>query len=410
MTACIGIRSEADLAAALSAGGVPGIGHDTASGKGDLLVLENDITLQSAITMSTVTPFTLVSGPGTSRTLTRGSAASVIALPAGASLTLGGESGELIINNAGLPGGMFRKGGGTPPGTASFGNLVFGRNASVINAACSVTTSGEWAAAVQAVNESLGGCVIDVAGSFYLPASGDPVNPNLESGADLTLKGSGTINQESGISGEVLIVNSGVTLTLDGPTLCGNATDGSVVHIASGGIFTLKNGIIRGGTSSIGGGGVFVYGTFFMSGGTITGNTAPQGSGVINGGVFYMSGGEISENTSSLAQGAAVSTSGDFFMSGGTITRNEGIGCSGVYVIYETFTMSGGTITNNTSTSPTADGVGVYISSGGSFICNLPVPQSSISGNTNAGGMEANVYVDGAGGEIIINGAPGTGW
>jgi hypothetical protein len=412
MTACIGIKSEADLSAALGAGGLPGIGHDTTSGKGDLLVLEKDITLNSAVTLSTAAPFTLVSEPGARRTLTRWSAASVIALPAGASLTLGGESGELIINNAGQPGGMFRK-GGSLFGTAGFGDLVLGSSASIINAACSVTTSGEWAAAVQAVNESLaldGGYIIDIGtSSFSLPTSGDSANPRLRSGAVLALKGSGTINQQSGSSGDFLAIDSGVTLTLDGPTLSGNTTDGSVVFVAGGATFTLKNGIIRGGVSSTGGGGVFVSGTFSMSGGTITGNTASQGSGVMNGdgGVFNMSGGEISLNTSSLAEGAAVSTSGDFFMSGGTITRNESSGCSGVYVIFGgIFTMSGGTITNNTSTSLTAVGIGVHISSTGSFICNLPAPQSSISANTKPDGTEANVY----GGEIIINGVPGTWW
>jgi hypothetical protein len=288
MTACIGIRSEADLAAALSVGGLPGIGHDIASG--DLMVLENDIT--------------------------------------------------------------------TGPITAAPGNY--------------------------------------------------------------TLTGSGTINQQSGSSGNFLTVNSGVTLTLDGPTLHGSTTNGSVVRVEDGGTFALKNGIIRGGTGdgSSGGGGVMVYGTFFMSGGIITGNTASQGSGVMNrdGGTFYMSGGEISENTSPPSLGAVI-TMGDFFMSGGTITRNRGgssdTSCSGVFVLDGTFTMSGGTITNNTSDSDSsaAGGVGVYIR-GGRFICDLPAAQSSVSGNTRAGGEAANVYnVAGIGGEIIINGVPGTtGW
>jgi hypothetical protein len=96
----------------------------------------------------------------------------------------------------------------------------------------------------------------------------------------------------------------------------------SLVGMGVGGEFVLKSGAIRGNTRISGewsnGGGVAVdCGTFVMSGGRISGNSAlgeTDGAGgggvkVSNGGTFTMSGGEISGNTTggkNWSEGAGV--------------------------------------------------------------------------------------------------------
>jgi uncharacterized repeat protein (TIGR02543 family) len=163
-----------------------------------------------------------------------------------------------------------------------------------------------------------------------------------------------------GSNGSLFTVGSGVTLILDNNvTLLGKSNNAPLVRVASGGTLEMKAGSkISGNTSSSSsyyGGGVYVSGTFIMSGGTISGNSVSSssssyGGGVyVSGGTFIMSGGTISGNTSSSS-----SSSSSYASYGG-----------GVYVS-GTFTMSGGTISGNTASSSYAYayGGGVYVGSG----------------------------------------------
>ncbi|MDR1901800.1 MAG: hypothetical protein LBQ88_05885 [Treponema sp.] len=176
--------------------------------------------------------------------------------------------------------------------------------------------------------------------------------------------------------GPSLTVDSGVTLTLDNNlTLQGrNGNADALVWVDNGGMLVMNAGSkVSGNTSSSYGGGVFVSGgTFTMSGGTISGNTASSGGGggggvFVSGGTFTMSGGTISGNTASSASvgkggGVYVSSGGTFTMSGGTISGNTASSSfgGGVYVYLGAFTMSGGTISGNSS----ASGGGVAVTSG----------------------------------------------
>jgi hypothetical protein len=117
------------------------------------------------------------------------------------------------------------------------------------------------------------------------------------------------------------------TLIIDGPvTLVGrNAADNGanntapVVYLYSNAALEMKNGTITCNASE-GGGGVYVQnGSFTMSGGKISGNTAQRsGGGVsVSGGTFTMTGGVISGNTAQ--SGGGVGVYGSFAKSGGTI-------------------------------------------------------------------------------------------
>ena len=250
-----------------------------------------------------------------------------------------------------------------------------------------------WFTAISAEDGTLNG------GNYYLPY-------------DVTLTNNITIDSE-------------VTLCLNGHILRGNG-NGSVITINSDAHFTLcdcskeQTGLVTGGSgiirrNDVYGGGVYVYGTFIMNGGTIAGNNATirewgsttelfsaNGGGVYiaSGAIFIMNGGEISDNTAeadvpayeSFAYGGGVYVDGTFTMNDGTITGNDvwtadDANGGGVYV-NGTFTMNGGTITGNTTEYN--DGGGIFINGGAEFT----MENGTIAGNT-ASDEGGGVYVDG---------------
>jgi len=162
------------------------------------------------------------------------------------------------------------------------------------------------------------------------------------------------------------------------------------------GTFKLLGGRI---SNNINGGGVVNWGTFILSGGEITGNTASSGGGVYNSwpSVFEMMGGKISNNNATATHmsggGGGVSIGGSyaekcvFVMSGGEITGNTapaGDG-GGVHNHGGKFTMAGGKISGNTAYT----GGGVY-----GYAHIFEWIGGEISGNTFTGlyGEGANVY------------------
>ena len=166
----------------------------------------------------------------------------------------------------------------------------------------------------------------------------------------------------------ILVGNDGV-LRLDGiiVTHKKGATD-SGVHVLTklqgknSGILYLYSGEISGNTvnNSLYGGGVVNAGTFIMTGGKITGNSAEScGGGVYNSGIFEMSGGEISGNTAGGGGGVCNGYYAQFTMSGGVISGNTAsVDGGGVYtVMYSEFIMLGGEISGNSA----EEGGGVYI-------------------------------------------------
>jgi hypothetical protein len=164
------------------------------------------------------------------------------------------------------------------------------------------------------------------------------------------------------------VYNVGVTFSMSGGKISNN-TYGVYAYY---GIFTMDNGKISdntnngvlinsygtfsmsGGEISNNGGGVGNDGTFTMTNGVITGNTARSnnGGGVRNGGTFSMSGGEISNNiiTGNVGGGGGVWTSGTFTMTGGEISKNTATNGGGIYVDNGNFNLYSGKITGNTAT------------------------------------------------------------
>ena len=157
----------------------------------------------------------------------------------------------------------------------------------------------------------------------------------------------GLADEDARPNGHVIAVNGNLTLI-----------DSSTGHI----------GKITGGNTNGPGGGVYNYGMFTMSGGTITGCSASQGGGVFvaQNGTFNMNDGTI-KTCKAKSDGGGVYNYGTFTMSGGTITNcfelnvtSDNIRGGGVFVAQNgTFTMSGGTI-SGCSTKNQCGAVYVY--------------------------------------------------
>jgi len=171
------------------------------------------------------------------------------------------------------------------------------------------------------------------------------VRPNVT----FILENNITLQGHNGNNNNIVNVEGGTFRMNTGSAIIGNSSYGGV-YVGSG-TFEMTDGIISGNgrSTSFMGGGVDVRGTFNMSGGTITGNTASKGGGVYVNGTFNMTGGNISGNRAAKGGGVYRGSRGKFTMRGGTVagnTANEnggGICVEGGYGAV--FTKTGGIIT-----------------------------------------------------------------
>jgi hypothetical protein len=243
----------------------------------------------------------------------------------------------------------------------------------------------------------------------------------------ITLKGKGamrTLTLRS--AGSLFSIDSGVKLILgDNITLSGiGANTAALVTVNTGGTLEMNDGAkISGNTNSSAyvaySGGVYVgsSGTFTMSGGEISGNTASAshyyadvyayGGGVyVASGNFTMSGGKISGNTASASASSYYSSSYgyssyDVYAYGG-----------GVHMASGNFTMSGGEISGNTaSASSSSSSVYVYAYGGGVYVASYGTFSKTSAGGTiygsNATDTTLRNSVSRTGGSSYHSGANG---
>lgn len=191
---------------------------------------------------------------------------------------------------------------------------------------------------------------------------------------------SGKITHAEGATG-CGVSNQG-TFYMYGGSISGNARLG----VENDGTFNMYGGSISGNTEI----GVDNFVTFNLYGGSISGNE----SGLYTGTAFTMYGGSISGNTS-----GGVFNFDTFNLYGGSITNNSTSNENGGGVYNEgTFTMTDGTISGNTvesTGSKDACGGGVY-NNGGTFTMS----GGTISGNT----VKSTGSKDACGGGVYNNG------
>ena len=169
------------------------------------------------------------------------------------------------------------------------------------------------------------------AGDTIKLSSNTEVHATLQITKNLTLDLNGCTLRMTG-TGSVLKVHNGATLTIT-DSRPQNPHTGSYEDLPAGGVITGGKGTDAGGSVHSVGGAVFLENgtTLNLEGGTITGNSS-RGSVFINGATLVMSGGTITGETVGVHNNV-----GTFTMTGGRIT-----GCSdrGVYVYNGNMTMS----------------------------------------------------------------------
>ena len=193
-----------------------------------------------------------------------------------------------------------------------------------------------------------GGVAVESGGSFTMNNGSIYTNGADANGGAIWATGSAVVTLNGGaiydnnakkIGGAVYCMGTS-TFNMTGGKI-GSSVDDEVneaqtkaggVYCASGTTFNLSGGEINGnkvgGQDCVGGGGVYVDGTFTMTGGTIKSNktstSGTSGGGVYNAGTFTMSGGTISGNTAITSGGGVFVNTGstNTFSGASTITDN----------------------------------------------------------------------------------------
>jgi hypothetical protein len=380
----------------------------------NILVLENDMSLDSTTGITVSGQFTLIAEDDI--TLSR-----AIANPP--LFTVSGAGNRLYLGREGMAGTLTIDGGSGGSYAYTTAPLLQIQSGGTAEMSERVTLQNSWA--------SSGGAVL-----VHMTGSAFTMKGGIISGNTSTINGNGG-------GGGVDVSNSG-TFTMDNGTISNNATSGDGpgggVYI-DGGTFIMNDGAISDNAAAaiaLGGGGVYLdnSGTFTMNSGTISDNTSNNGGGVlVYNGTFTMNGGTISDNTASgagsgLGNGGGVYVnSGTFFLRGGEIRRNKaetivylaqggGIYCNAAITLgSETIPGEDGMITlggpviidgneavfDSTSTSGQAEGGGIYF--GGSTTLSFTAScDVTINGNKARNQADDTSIGNSRGGGICYDG------
>ena len=262
----------------------------------------------------------------------------------------------------------------------------------------------------------------DAATGLYKYEGESPADGPIEVDGGCITGGNITEISESGNGGGVWISYQDVTLIMRGGNVVGNMAVDSSSHeckgggIYDGGRFELKGGQIIGNYADRGAGlQVNVTRSAIMEGGVIAYNSTyndpeytTNGGGVYVDGTFTMTGGIIKGN-SSARYGGGIYVYGTFILEGGTIASNSaalnggGVCVNTDGVAHGQFTMTGGVIGGDAeSDGNTADQYG-----GGLFLGNVAEPPVIISG----GVIKNNTAHEGGGiytlGQLMLEPANG---
>jgi len=236
---------------------------------------------------------------------------------------------------------------------------------------------------------ALSGGVLSATGNFI----------TVTVGGTLTLKDV-TITHDVGATGGGVLVNSSGVLSLEDGAQISDNTGASGAGVDNNGTFTMSGGVISGNTARHSttspecGGGVFNKGTFFMTGGEIADNIADQGGGVYNWGFDP-------DNPALFTMQSDATISGN-------LAHSQG---GGVHNAYGAMVLSGTIARNATDTG--GQGGGVYSAVASSYPNSSSILSASarISGNT--AGQGGGVFSSGgdgdpsnfAGSTLILDGA-----
>ena len=208
----------------------------------------------------------------------------------------------------------------------------------------------------------------DSGGGMSISAQGAPKRTVTLSGT-LVIQG----NKAGAYGGGVNTFSAdvgGLTVNLQGASIRGNAASnsGGGVNMGAGSVLNLSAGSIADNTAVMQGGGVVVFGTLQMTGGSVTGNRVTsgtadsQGSGggggirVHAGGQVTASGGAISSNSATFGAGVLATNTyqalpaGSFILSGAIVSNNTALGnVGGGFFNDGKLLITSGSVTGNTA-------------------------------------------------------------
>ncbi|GBF05356.1 hypothetical protein DAERI_040116 [Deinococcus aerius] len=201
-----------------------------------------------------------------------------------------------------------------------------------------------------------------------------------------------------------------------------NESTGSGGGVANRGTLTVESGTLRDNTAYYTGGGIRNTGTLNMRGGHVDGNRCTfafsaqdnvfsgcSGGGIVSTGPVTMTGGTVNGNTSTLVGGGLFVFQAPLTLSGGEISGNTtGRGGGGVMVNTGTLDLTGGTISNNKATREGGGGGGVLV-----YKTTMNFSGGVIRGNSAEAGGGIDAYTDNkvtmTGGTVEENTARGGG-
>lgn len=263
----------------------------------------------------------------------------------------------VIIKNLKITGGKTSDSGG---------GLNIGSSASVTLADGAVIAGNTASSGGGVYNEGklfmYGSAVIGDANAKSVATSSNYANKALQNGAGI-YSPSGSIylgysneSTKTPLSGGIYYNYSSGSSWSSGAGICGE--NGSYIYMDSGNIRynTIDNRM---------GGGIAFYGTFTMSGGSISYNKTAvvdgteSGGGIRVGGTFIMSNGSINNNSAeSTGAGVCVASNGSFTMTGGIIKDNESTSDANIHIERDSPTITIG------ETSVTSDNISAYNTNG----------------------------------------------
>ena len=218
-----------------------------------------------------------------------------------------------------------------------------------------------------------------------------------------TVRFCGTIENSSSVNRYFGAVYNGGSFTLKEGSVIRNVitASGGAVFNDKDAEFTMEGGIITASATTLSNGipygnAVSNLGTFTMTGGSITGNSA-SAPAVYSSGIFVMEGGAISDNSNTIGTtnasakqygtsgGGVKLLGGSFTMNGGEISRNGAIEGGGVIITYGTFILNDGSISHNTAYCTSTDNDTLNFGNGGGILISggrFEMNGGEISGNT----------------------------
>ncbi len=291
-----------------------------------------------------------------------------------------------------------------PSGTANrlVEKITAASSGDTINFSCSGTIT---LAATMTIAKNL---TIDGTGQTVTISGGNAVRVLIvNTGVSLTLNNLAIANGKSpsGSSGGG-IVNLG-TLTITNSTFSGsNTINGYGGGISNNGTLTVTNSTFSGNSAPLaGGGGIMNSGTLTVTNSIFSGNSAPSSG---NGGGIYNNSGTATITNSTFSSNSTTSNGGGIYINAGAVTLtkstfsgNSAYEGGGIYIYTGAMTLTNSTFSGNNS-SPNGGPVGTGPGGGGIYnLGTLNITNSTFSGNSASPG--GGIYNDGiAGGTTTL--------